>query len=92
MFVDSGIVTTGTTFVVAAAGIPDHGPWIAAVTAMLAAAALYLGFVAPAMPTSPLIRRGVEVVECLALIALVPLTCWICGLYGTVRGLNPTWS
>ncbi|HZC51279.1 MAG TPA: hypothetical protein VE441_02100, partial [Mycobacterium sp.] len=39
-----------------------------------------------------LIRRGVEVVECLALIALVPLTCWICGLYGTVRGLNPTWS
>jgi hypothetical protein len=47
-----------------------------------------VGFVAPAIPLSPVVRRGVEVLECLALIATVPLTCWICGLYSAVRGLN----
>jgi hypothetical protein len=92
MFVVSGIATTGTTFGVIAASTPDHGPWIAAMTAMLAATAIYLGFVAPAMSLSPVVRRSVELLECLALVAMVPLTCWICGLYGTVRGLNPTWS
>lgn len=92
IFIVGGIVTTGTTFAITAAGIPDRGPWIAAMTAMLAAAAIYLGFMTPAIPPSPLVRRGVELVECLALIAMVPLTCWICGVYGVVRGFNPTWS
>ncbi|MGE2814049.1 type VII secretion integral membrane protein EccD [Mycobacterium heidelbergense] len=92
IFVVGGIVTTGTTFAITAASIPDRGPWIAAMTAIFVAAALYLGFVAPAMPTSPLVSRGAELVEYLALIAMVPLTCWICGVYGAVRSLNPTWS
>jgi type VII secretion integral membrane protein EccD len=92
MFVISGIATTGTAFGVVAVSIPNHGPWIAAVTAILAAAAIYLGFVATAISFSPVVRRSVELLECLALVAMVPLTCWICGLYGTVRGLNPTWS
>jgi ESX secretion system protein EccD len=92
MFVISGIATAGTTFGVTAASTPDHGPWIAAMTAMLAAAAIYLGFVAPAMSPSPVVRRSVELLESAALVAMVPLTCWICGLYGAVRDLNPTWS
>jgi type VII secretion integral membrane protein EccD len=92
IFVVSGTATTGTTFGVIAASAPDHGPSIAAMTAMLAATAIYLGFVAPTMSLSPVVRRSVELLECLALVAMVPLTCWICGLYGTVRGLNLTWS
>ena len=92
MFVINGIVTAGITFAASALGSPDHGPWIAAVTAMLAAAAIYLGFVTTAMSLSPVVRRSVELMECLALVAMVPLTCWICGVYGTIRGLNPTWS
>jgi type VII secretion integral membrane protein EccD len=91
-FVISGIATTGITFGVIAASAPDHGPSIAAMTAMLAATAIYLGFVAPTMSLSPVVRRSVELLECLALVAMVPLTCWICGLYVTVRGLNLTWS
>jgi ESX secretion system protein EccD len=90
VFAVSGIVTTGTTLAVAAVGAPRHGPWIAAVTALLATTAVYLGFIAPAMSLSPVVRRSVEVLECLVLVAMVPLTCWICGLYGAVRGLNPT--
>src|SRR5208283_530052 len=78
VFVISGIVIAGTTFGVAALRAPEHGPWVAAATAMLAAAAMYLGFVAPAISLSPAVRRGIELLECLALIAMVPLTCWIC--------------
>ncbi|MGZ4526679.1 MAG: type VII secretion integral membrane protein EccD, partial [Mycobacterium sp.] len=67
---------------------PGHGPWVAAAPASLVAATMYLGFVAPAISLQPLARRSVEALEWLALVAMVPLTCWICGLYGAVRGLN----
>jgi type VII secretion integral membrane protein EccD len=88
VFIVSGIVTAGTTFAIAASGPAARGPWIAAATALFAAAAIYLGFVAPARSLSPVARRSVEVLECLTLLALVPLTCWICGLYSAVRGLD----
>lgn len=88
VFVITGIVVLGITFGVIALRTPEHGPSIVAVTAMLAAAAMYLGFVAPVMPLSPPLHRGVELLECAALIAMVPLTCWICGVYGAIRGLN----
>ncbi|MGZ4577722.1 MAG: type VII secretion integral membrane protein EccD [Mycobacterium sp.] len=87
-FVIAGIGVVGTTFGVAALSTPGHGPWVAAATASLVAATMYLGFVAPAISLQPLARRSVEALEWLALVAMVPLTCWICGLYGAVRGLN----
>ncbi|BBX98101.1 type VII secretion integral membrane protein EccD [Mycobacterium lacus] len=90
VFVATGIATTATAFAVAAASAPQGGPWIAGTTAVLAAAAICLGSVAPAMPLSPVGRRGVELLECVALVAAVPMTCWMCGLFGTVRGLNLT--
>jgi type VII secretion integral membrane protein EccD len=90
VFVIGGIATIGTTFAICATGMPGKGPWIATVTAVLAAAAFYLGFVAPTVSPSPVLRRGVELLEYLALVAMVPLACWICGFYGAVRALNPT--
>jgi type VII secretion integral membrane protein EccD len=86
----SGVVTTGTTFGCAAISTPEHGPWIVAATALLVAAPVYLGFVAPAVSFSPVARKSVELFECLVLITMVPLTCWICGLYGAARSLHPT--
>ena len=88
VFVTSGIVTLATTFGVAAISAPNHGTWVVAATTIVAAAAMYLGFVAPALTLSPVARRGVELLEWLALLAMAPLTCWICGVYGAVRGLN----
>jgi len=88
VFAANGIVTITAVFAAATTGSPKYGPWIAAVTAVLAAAAFYLGFVAPAMSLSPVARRGVETLECLALVALVPLTCWVCGVFSAVRGLD----
>lgn len=87
-FAIAGIAVVGTTFGVAALNTTGHGPWVAAAAATLSAAALYLGFAAPAMSLSPLTRRSVDALEWLGLVVLVPLACWICGLYGAVRGLN----
>jgi type VII secretion integral membrane protein EccD len=90
MFAIAGIVTTGATFAFAALSAPEHGPWIAATTAALVAGAIYLGFVVPVTPFSPVMRRGVDLLEYLALIVIVPLTGWICGLDGAVRALSPS--
>ncbi len=92
VFTLTGIATTGTAFVVVAAEMPNQETWLAAVTAVLAAAAVYLGFAAPSIPLSPVLRRCVELLEYLTLAAMVPLTCWICGLYSAVRDLNLTWA
>jgi len=86
----TGITTTAMTFAVASASVPQHGPWIAAVAAMLVAIAAYAGFVAPTTSPSPVLRRSGELLECLTLAAIAPLACWICGLYNAVRGLDLT--
>ncbi len=85
-----GIVIAATTFGVAATRTPMPAPWIATATVLLVAAAMYLGFVLPAQALSPSLGRSVELLEWLALVAMVPLTCQISGLYGAVRGLNLT--
>jgi len=88
VFVISGIVVAGATFGAAALRAPQQGPWVATSAVAVAGAAMYLGFVAPSLSLSPLCRRGIDLLECMALIALIPLTCWICGLYGAIRGLS----
>jgi type VII secretion integral membrane protein EccD len=86
-FTVTGTATLSTGFVVAATAGADRLPWVAAAIAVLTAGTLWLGFIAPAMTWSPVARRCVELAEYLALAALVPLACWICGLYGAARGL-----
>jgi type VII secretion integral membrane protein EccD len=86
----NGIATVGATFAICAVSTPGRAAWTAAATAMLAAAAVCLGFLGPLVSPSPVLRRAVELSEYLALAAMAPLTCWICGCYGAVRGLIPT--
>ena len=90
VFVIGGIATIGTTFAVSRSRTPGQGPWIATVDRGVGRRSDLPGLRAPAMSLSPVPRRGVELLEYLALVAMVPLTCWICGLYGAVRALNPT--
>ena len=87
VFAITGLATTATTFGVAALHFPQRGPWIAAGSAMLAATAMCVGFVIPSLSFSPVAHRSRELVESSVVVALIPLTCWICGLYGAVRGL-----
>jgi type VII secretion integral membrane protein EccD len=84
----SGIVTLSVTLVIAAATYPQHAVQVAAGLTLLAAAALCLAFMTDAITFSPITRRSVELLEYLALAVIVPLACWICGLYGAARGLN----
>lgn len=90
VFVIAGFAITATTFGAAATHAPQHGPWVAAASAVLAAGAMFLGFVLPGLSLSPVAHRSVELLESAALVAVVPLTCWVCGLYGAVRGLVVT--
>jgi len=84
----AGTVTLSATFVSAAVAYPLRTPYLAVASMTLAAAALGLGFVTRTMPFSPIGRRSVDLLEYLALAAIVPLACWICGVYNTARGMN----
>jgi type VII secretion integral membrane protein EccD len=84
----SGIATLSVTLVIAAATYPQHALQVAAGLTMLAAATLCLGFVTHTIAFSPVVRRSIELLEYLALAVIVPLACWICGLYSAARGLN----
>lgn len=84
MLVAGGTAAMGIALL--AAAISGARSWPVAVAVSLAGAAIGLGFTAPAR--SPLIRRGAEVVEGLALGSLAPLACWLCGFYSAARGLS----
>jgi type VII secretion integral membrane protein EccD len=86
--VAAGIVTLSAALGITAVAYPLDTPYIAAVSTMLSAAALCLGFITQIMRPSPVGRRSVELLEYLALAVVVPLACWICGLYGAARGMN----
>ncbi|MEO8814703.1 MAG: type VII secretion integral membrane protein EccD [Mycobacterium sp.] len=81
-----GVSALGMALVVAAVTVPQHRPWLGATAAALAATAAGLGFAGPVR--TPLARRGADLLEYLALTAVVPLACWACGWYGAVRGLG----
>jgi ESX secretion system protein EccD len=84
----AGIATLSATFVIAAAAYPLCAPYLAATSTTLAAVALWLGFLAQPTAWSPIGRRSIDMLEYLALAVIVPLACWICGVYGAVRGMK----
>jgi len=88
MFAATGITTLATTLAMAALGPPAQAPWVAGLAAAAAATATYLGFVAPAVTVSPVTRRGVHALGCVALTLVAPVACWTSGAFDAVRGLN----
>ncbi len=84
----AGFVVLAAVFAATAVGAPDRGPFIAAAAALLAAGALCLGFAVPDLSLPPPLCRGLGLLEWLALLAMAPLACWICGVYGAVRGIH----
>ncbi|KAA1248362.1 type VII secretion integral membrane protein EccD [Mycobacterium simiae] len=88
MYVIGGTSTAAVTFAITALGFSLHEVWTATLTAVLAAAAMYLGFVAPAVGLSPIAQRSIDALELTALAAMAPLVCWISGVFSAVRGLD----
>ncbi|MGL4306993.1 MAG: type VII secretion integral membrane protein EccD [Mycobacteriaceae bacterium] len=66
---------------------PDYSLILCTVTALATTTALVLGFIVAATTYSPVLRRTVEVIEYIAIAAVLPLVCWVCGIYGAVRGI-----
>jgi type VII secretion integral membrane protein EccD len=83
----AGIVSLTSAFVVVAWS-PGLCSWMSGIGAMAAAVALWFGF--SGVKASPVARRAVEILEYLALAAVVPLACWVCGLFTAVLGLHLT--
>jgi type VII secretion integral membrane protein EccD len=83
-----GAVTLSAALVACAARYPHHALHIAVLAAALDLLALYVGFVGVAATGSPFGRRALELVEYLAFATVVPLTFWLCGLFGAVRSVN----
>ncbi|MGB6208186.1 type VII secretion integral membrane protein EccD [Mycobacterium sp.] len=86
--VAAGTATLSATLVITAVAYPPQTPYIAAVSTLLAGAALYLGFITHTAMLSPIGRRLVELLEYVAFAVVVPLAFWICGLYSAVRSMN----
>lgn len=72
-------------FASAAAAVPAHVHVIAALAASIGAAALCC-IVRPTV--SPIVLRTVEIIEYIALAAVIPMACWVAGIYGWARGMN----
>jgi type VII secretion integral membrane protein EccD len=83
-----GTTALSAALVDSAACYPSHTAHIAVLSMLLAAFALCFGFSIYSTPLSPVARRSVELLESFALASVVPLACWICGLYGAARGVN----
>ncbi len=72
------ILTVGAT--------PEHAPWFCAATVIASMAAVSLA--AKAKPPNPVVRQFLQVLEYLALAAVIPLAAWVTGVYELVRDLN----
>ncbi|MFD1814748.1 type VII secretion integral membrane protein EccD [Rhodococcus gannanensis] len=66
---------------------PSWAPVVLVLAALGIAAALGFGFVAPRQEFSPVQRRAVELIDYAAIAAVLPLTCWVAGLFAAMRGL-----
>jgi hypothetical protein len=67
---------------------PQHAGWLILAAVVLGGAALCLAGADRDTWLSPVARRMVDVVEYVALAAVVPLACWVAGVFGLVRGLG----
>jgi hypothetical protein len=86
----TALIVGGTTALAAGASLvvvstPGQANWICLIAIAIGVSMLggELG-----ATVNPLVRRTVEVSEYFALAAVVPLACWVGGLYGLIRGVS----
>jgi len=77
-------LTAATTGALRAA--PEHSSWLC--VAAVGASVIAVRSGARSEPPNPVVRQALQVLEYLALAAVVPLAAWIMGIYGLVRNLS----
>lgn len=80
-----GMISVTAGFAMSVVSTPAQAHWMALLVAAAGASALawLLG-----LTVSPLVGRATEVLEYVVLAAVMPLACWVVGLYGLVRGVS----
>jgi type VII secretion integral membrane protein EccD len=86
----SGLLCTTATFVLAALSAPRLAHWVCALAVVFGVGVLSLTLVDVDARLSPVVRRCVELLENLALVAVIPVGCWVADLFGVIRGLSLT--
>ena len=82
----SGTTCFAVIFTWAVGMWPQHAHWIALGAAVIAAGSAASS--SGAKTASPPKRRCVELTEYAALASVVPLACWVCGVFAAVRGVH----
>jgi type VII secretion integral membrane protein EccD len=85
--VAGGGLSLAAGFAVSVVSAPAQAHWMTVLATIAGAGSLGSLW---GLTFSPVARRAVEVLEYLALAAVMPLACWVVGLYGLVRGLSLT--
>jgi type VII secretion integral membrane protein EccD len=80
-----GTTATAAGVALVVVSVPGQANWVCLIATAVGLSMLGAGFGAT---VNPLVRRTVEVSEYLALAAVVPLACWVGGLYGLIRGVS----
>jgi len=86
--VASGTACFGVVFFWAVRTWPQQSSWISLAAVGMAMVVVVRHLAPHSRRVSPVVRRCVELSEYVALAALIPLACWVCGVFGTVRGLG----
>lgn len=86
----AGLISTTAAFTLATFSAPKHAAGICLVAVALGAGALCWTHTGFGSRLSPFARRGIEVVDYVAIAAVVPLACWVGGALDFVRGLSLT--
>ncbi|RDH76019.1 type VII secretion integral membrane protein EccD [Mycolicibacterium moriokaense] len=84
----AGLITCTATFTAAVVAFAGHAAWLCSAAVGLGTAALYATHTNAEARLSPSARRAVDVVDYLALLSVVPLACWVGGVFGFVRELG----
>ncbi len=86
----AGLACATAAFLPTFAATPTHAVWAGLTAVALGAGGLWLSYADFAARMSPFARRGFEVAEYFVLAAVVPVACWVSGVFGLVRGLSLT--
>ena len=84
----NGLLSITTVLVGLRSVDPGLTAGVCGTATVLAAGAVWLGFAAPRAIDAPPVRRAVDLLDCLVLVATIPLTCWSSGVYEAVHGMS----
>jgi type VII secretion integral membrane protein EccD len=85
--IGGGVTILVLLLTAAAVAVPDYAIVLFAVAMLFAAGGLVLGIIAPRQTFSPVMRRVAELIDLALITSIIPLVCWVTGLYSLMRGL-----